>query len=392
MGRGTLALVTRRELLERARDRSFQISLGVTIVIVALAAVLAGVLGGDEREEFKVGFVGAGAPAMVEAARAAAPEFDARVEPRRVRSASAGRRQLRDEEIDALLVANKTLLTKEDPPETLDQMFQLAARQVRGAELLRSRGVEGRAAQRALDPPPLKLKALESDQRRDERRGVAMAASFLLYGQLITFGLWVAMGVVEEKASRVVEVLLAAVKPRDLLAGKILGLGLLGLVQLVLAGAVGLTLAELTGAVELDRTTIETLAVVLVWFVFGYALYACLYAMTGVLVSRQEDLQSATTPLTFAIVLAFLVAFPALDDPSGTVARVASIVPFTSPIVMPVRVALEDVDAVEIVASLALLAGSVAALVPLGARIYEGAILRTGRPLKLVEAWRAARA
>lgn len=392
MGGRPLVLVARREVLERARDRSFQISLAVTLLIVSGAAILAGALGGDDAEEFRVGFAGREPPAIVNAARAAAPEFDARVEPRRVRSAAAGRAELRDEQLDALLLADETLLTKDDPPENLDRLFQLATRQVRGAKLLRSRGVGENAARRALDPPPLRLKALESDEREDERRGVAMAASFLLYGQLITFGLWVAMGVVEEKASRVVEVLLASVKPRDLLAGKIIGLGLLGLLQLVLAGAVGVALAELSGAIGLDRTTLETLAVVLVWFVFGYALYACLYAMTGVLVSRQEDLQSATTPLTFAIVLAFLVAFPALDEPSGTIARVASIVPFTSPIVMPVRVALGEADAIEIIASLALLAGSVAVLVPLGARIYEGAILRTGRPLKLLEAWRAARA
>ena len=383
--------MARRELVERARDRSFQISLGVTVLVVAAAAVLAGVLGGDGPEEFKVGYAGK-QPALIEGARAAAPELDARVEPRRMASEKAGRVALRDERIDALLLADETLLTKEDPPEALDQVFQAAARQVRGGRLLRSEGLDPRAVRRALDPPPLRMKALESDDRRDERRGIAMAASFLLYAQLITFGLWVAMGVVEEKASRVVEVLLASVRPRDLLAGKILGLGVLGLVQLVVAGAVGLALAELSGAVDLDRTTVETLAVVLVWFLFGYALYACLYATAGVLVSRQEDLQSATTPLTFAIVLAFFVAFPALEDPSGTLAKVASLVPFTSPIVMPVRVALEEASALEIAASLALLAATVGALVPLGARIYEGAILRTGRPLKLVEAWRAARA
>ena len=390
MGRTPLGLVARRELVERARDRSFQISLGVTMLIVAAAAILAGVLGADGREEFDVGYAGE-QPALIKQARAAAADLDARIEPRRVASERAGRAELREEGIDALL-ADGTLLTKKDPPRTLEQLFQLAARQVRGARLLRSRGLEAGAVRRALDPAPLRLEALEADDARDERRGVAMAASFLLYAQLITFGLWVAMGVVEEKASRVVEVLLASVKPHDLLAGKILGLGVLGLLQLVLTGAVGLALAELSGAVDLDRTTLGTLGVVLVWFLFGYALYACLYAMTGVLVSRQEDLQSATTPLTFAIVLAFVVAFPALEDPSGTLARVASLVPFTSPIVMPVRVALEEAGALEIAASLGLLAATVAALVPLGARIYEGAILRTCRPLKLVEAWRAARA
>ena len=130
----------------------------------------------------------------------------------------------------------------------------------------------------------------------------------------------------------------------------------------------------------------------MVWFVLGFALYAGLFAMAGVLVSRQEDVQSTTTPLTMAIILSFLLVFPALDDPSGGLARIASLVPFSSPLVMPGRVALGEAGPVEIALSLVLLVGTIVLLVPLVARVYEGAVLRMGRPLKLVEAWRAARA
>jgi ABC-2 type transport system permease protein len=216
---------------------------------------------------------------------------------------------------------------------------------------------------------------------------VAFTASLLLYLQLIVYGLAVASGEVEEKSSRVVEVLLAAIPPRALLAGKIAGIGLLGLLQLLLTAVVGLGLGSASGAIELDAGDAGILAVVLVWFLLGYLLWACLYAMAGAIVSRQEDLQSSTTVLTLVLVVSYLVAFPALDDPESTVAVVSSLVPLSSPIIMPVRVVVDAAGPAEIIASLALLVVAIGLLVPLGARIYENAILRTGKPLKLREAW-----
>ena len=199
--------------------------------------------------------------------------------------------------------------------------MQVSAREVRSAEALRGEGLSDAEVSEALDPPPLRAASLDPGGDEDERRGVAVAASFLLYGQLLVYGFWVAMGVVEEKSSRVVEVLLAAIPPRALIAGKIIGLGLLALAQFALLGIVGLAIAAATGAVEIDSTKVGILGIVLVWFLLGFALYAGLFAMAGVLVSRQEDVQSTTTPLTIAIVLSFLLVFPALDDPSGGLAR-----------------------------------------------------------------------
>jgi ABC-2 type transport system permease protein len=389
--RETTALVAQREFRERLRQRAFRISILVTVVLVAIVGALAGILGGDEPDRYEVGAKGAEAEAIADAARAVAPRFDARVEVRRFDSAAAARSAVRDESVDAAVV-DGTVLSLDNPPDELEQALQAGAREVRAAAALRAEGVSGPDARRALDPPLLRVSALEGDGEEDERSGVAFVASLLLYLQLIGYGLAVATGVVEEKASRVVEVLLAAIAPRALLAGKLIGIGLLGLIQLLLVGVVGLAAAVASGALELDGPTLGVLGVALVWFLFGYALWASMFAVAGAIVSRQEDLQSSSTVLTMLLVVVYLVAFPVIDDPSSPLATISSLVPLSSPIVMPALVALGEASAFEIAASLALLCLSVAVLVRLGASIYEAAILRMGRPLKLAEAWRAARA
>ena len=391
-GRRAVALVARREFSERVRQRSFQVSTAVTLLIVVAVAILAGLTGGDDSESFEVGTQGAEAAAIARAADAIGSQQDINVKARTVGSEAAARAALEDDELDAVLTANGELLTAEEPPAALERLMQVSAREVRSAEALRGEGLSDAEVSEALDPPPLRAASLDPGGDEDERRGVAVAASFLLYGQLLVYGFWVAMGVVEEKSSRVVEVLLAAIPPRALIAGKIIGLGLLALAQFALLGIVGLAIAAATGAVEIDSTKVGILGIVLVWFLLGFALYAGLFAMAGVLVSRQEDVQSTTTPLTIAIVLSFLLVFPALEDPSGGLAKIASLVPFSSPLIMPGRVALGEASAAEIALSVALLLATIALLVPLVARIYEGAVLRMGRPLKLVEAWRGGRA
>jgi ABC-2 type transport system permease protein len=261
---------------------------------------------------------------------------------------------------------------------------------VRAETTLRSDGLSTDQARRALAPPALPTRTLGADDQG--KQGVAFVASLLLYMQLIIFGMSVASGVVEEKSSRVVEILLAAIPARALLAGKILGIGVLGLMQLVIVAVVGLVSASLSGAVELDSDQAGVLGVVLVWFVLGYLLYASIYAICGVIVSRQEDLQSSSTPVTMILVACYLVAFPVLDDPSSSLAVIVSLVPFSSPIVMPVRAVVGEAGPAEIAASLGLLVLAIGLLIPLAARIYEGTVLRMGKPLKLREALRTARA
>jgi ABC-2 type transport system permease protein len=380
-------LVAGREIGERLRSRAFLISTAVTLAIVGAVAILAGVLGDEGPTDYDVGVQGTEARAIAGAARTAAPGIDARVSVRRFQTAADMRAAVRDERIDAA-ITDGSVVTRDDPPEELIELLQAAARQVRAIDALRAEGISDAEARRALDPPPLRVRSLQGEVDEGEE-GVAFAASLILYLQLIGYGLAVASGVVEEKASRVVEVVLAAIPPRALLAGKIAGIGALGLVQIFLTTVVGLGLAAASGAIELDGGQAGTLAVVLVWFVLGYLLWAALFAIAGAIVSRQEDLQSSTTVLTLLLVASYLVAFPALDDPDSTLAVVSSLVPLSSPIVMPSLVALGEAGAGEIAASLALLVVGIVLLVPVGARIYENAVLRMGRPLKLREAWTA---
>ena len=213
------------------------------------------------------------------------------------------------------------------------------ARWIRAEQPSATRASAATRGARIRNPPPLRSVALEGEDEGGE--GIAFVASLVLYLQLIMYGIAVASGVVEEKSSRVVEVLLATVQPRAILAGKILGIGALGLLQLTLTAVVGLAAASASGAIELDAGDIGTLAVVLVWFLFGYLLWSSLYAMGGVMVSRQEDLQSSTTVLTVLLVVGYLLAFPAIDDPDRGLAVARRSFPLFSPIVMPLRVALE---------------------------------------------------
>ena len=240
--------------------------------------------------------------------------------------------------------------------------------------------------------PPLRLETVEPiDPDRDAKAAVAFFAVLMLYGQLLTYGYWVAAGVVEEKSSRVIEVLLATIRPKDLLAGKVIGLGLLGLGQLLLVAVLGVAAAALTGVLDVNADLLGAIGLALVWFLLGYAFYACLFAVAGALVPRQEELQSSTTPLTMVILISLFAGFIVIGDPEGTLAHVCAFIPTTAPITMPGRIVLGAAPAWEIAASVAVMIASTLALIPLAGRIYAAVVLRTGSSVKLSEALRLAR-
>jgi ABC-2 type transport system permease protein len=198
--------------------------------------------------------------------------------------------------------------------------------------------------------------------------------------------------VVEEKASRVVELLLATMRPWQLLAGKVIGLGLLGLAQIVVIAAVGVTGALAFDLVDIPGDLIGTAVGVVAWFVLGYAFYASIFAVAASLVSRQEDLGTVVMPTTLVLVVAFVIGIQAAGDPGGTLAVVTSYIPGLSPLVMPVRQAAGDVALWETALAVVLMLVAIALIVRLGGRVYAGALLRTGGKTKLREALRAERA
>jgi ABC-2 type transport system permease protein len=390
--RAIIATVARREIGERLHQKSFLVSTAITLVIVVLAAVVPSLFGDDGPERYAVAAAEPSASAVVGAARQVAPQFDSRVDVRTYPDVAAARRAVADEKLDALVGA-RSIETLEEPSEELEQILQGASRRVAQERALDAAGVQGATRQQALDPPPLAVRTQEPvDDQEESRGGLAFAAVILLYGQLVTFGFWVASGVVEEKASRVVEVVLATIRPSHLLAGKIIGLGLLGLVQLAVIALVGVGAASAAGSLELDSDLLTAAGLALLWFVLGYAFYSCAFACAGAIVPRQEELQSSITPLTTIILVSFFVAFAVINDPDGLLATISSFVPMTAPMTMPPRIALGEAPAWEIAGAIVVTLAATAALIPLAARIYSGAILRTGSAVKVRDAWRAARA
>jgi len=189
----------------------------------------------------------------------------------------------------------------------------------------------------------------------------------------------------------VVELLLATMRPWQLLAGKILGLGVLGLAQIVVIVVVGVGGALAFDVVDVPGDVVGTAVSVVAWFVLGYAFYAAIFATAASLVSRQEDLGTVLMPTTLVLVGALVIGIQAAGDPGGTLATVTSFVPGLSPLVMPVRQAAGQVAAWEIALAVVLMLVAIALVVRLGGRIYAGALLRTGGKTRVREALRAER-
>ena len=254
--------------------------------------------------------------------------------------------------------------------------MQTSAHQAAVDAVLAEHHVPEAQREAASQTDPLALGALQpAPPDQQGNAAVAFIGVLLLYGQLFGYGLWVATGVIEEKASRIVEMLLSAVRPRQLLAGKIIGIGVLGLAQLITIAGFAICLALVTGTDLVHASAIWAALLVIGWFILGYAFYASLFAAAGSLVSRMEELQNVIVPINLTILVSFIISIGSLQDPNSTLAVVASILPVSAALAMPVRIVLGAATGWQIALSLALLIGSAVALVPVGGRLYAGAVL-----------------
>jgi len=194
-------------------------------------------------------------------------------------------------------------------------------------------------------------------------------------------------GVVEEKSTAVIEVLLVRARADQMLAGKVIGIGVAALAQFAVAVATGLVALAISG-VDVPSEIWAAVPMTLVWFLGGYALYSTLFALAGSLVSRQEDAQAAAAPIMYALVGAYLLVFVFGYNPESTASTVLSLIPPITPLLMPMRMAAGAASVVEVVVSLVLLLASIFAAWKLAGRIYEQVLLRRGSRIS----WRDASA
>ena len=376
-------LVGRRELLERGRSRAFLLGMLLTQALIIGSFFLQAFIAG-EANRVKLGTVGE-APADIRlalAAVAASLETELAITP--YADLEAAEAALRADDVSAVLVAPGVapgeqgageLLVRDRPDPGLQTIVQ-AAFQSLGQEPI----------------PQPSLRALEPQSPADETAFlIANIGVVLLFVSIFTFGYWVLTGVVEEKQSRVVEVVLATVRPRELLMGKVLGIGILGLLQLFLFVVTGVVVASVTGRFELPATTAPTALLMLAWFAIGYTLYSTMFATLGALANRIEDASNATTPVMIPAIATYLIALLVVTrDPEGIVAQVTTFIPFSAPIVVPLRAALGAIEPWQVLLSAAITIVFTYGLFVLGGRVYAGAVLGSGGQMKLRDAWRAA--
>jgi ABC-2 type transport system permease protein len=382
--------VARRDFWVRIRERSFLISTLINIAVISILVLARASSAVGAGPSFDLGYVG---PSYV-ATGAAQLGHDAQppipIEVRAFADQATADAALRDGSVDAVVAGNE-LIGFTGIPDVLSSLVEASARNAAVTALLDQHQVPQTERDAANDPTPLVLAVLQpAPPHRSENAAVAFVGVLLLYGQLFGYGIWVASGVIEEKASRVVEMLLSAIRPKQLLLGKIVGIGTLGLAQLIVISSFAIGLAFATNAIEVSSSAFGAAGLVIGWFILGFAFYATLFAAAGSLVTRMEELQNVIVPINLTILVSFFISIGALQDPNGRLQVIASILPTSSALAMPVRIVLGAAPVWQIVVSLIVLVGSTVLLVPFAARLYSGAVLRTRGRVRIREAWRSA--
>lgn len=224
----------------------------------------------------------------------------------------------------------------------------------------------------------------------EQERGQTFVLSFgllmIIYITILVYGVMVMRGVIEEKQSRIIEVLLSSVKPFELMLGKIIGIGAVGLTQYfiwAICGALISTVAALpalaTGAMKMPKISAAQLIFFVVYFILGYFLYATLYAMVGSVVSSEEDGQQMQMPVTMTIVIPVMISTLVIRNPDSLTSTILSLVPFFTPVLMFLRIGLQMPPWWQIALSIVLMLGTILGAVWIASKIYRVGVLMYGK-------------
>lgn len=390
-----LKLIAQREFKERTRSRTFRITMGLMIMVV-VASVVFPVLASSIRQEpvISIGTVKGASNTFVTALRNIDESLGAKVTVRQFDNEDRAREALKANEIEFFADEGEAVYLAVEPPPGVQSMqygrAQAIAATMKQVQILGEAGVESTSVIDALNNPSLPVRGLVSaPPRNSEDAAAAYPALVLLFVFLTLGGAFILNGVIEEKSSRVVEILLATVRPSELLVGKVIGVGAVGLVQgFVIVAATFLARSLTPGAAASGSLSVPVVIYAILWFVLGFALYSGMYACAGALVSRSEDAQNLVFPLQIPLLLSFIIAIGASFSGTNPVLEVMSFIPFTAPMTMLERMAAQEVRWWEVAVSISALLVTAALILRLATVIFAGGILRSGQRVKLADAWR----
>lgn len=370
-------IVALREIRERGGSRAYRISTVLGVLLIVAVLLIPSLL--EKSKSYHVGLIGTIPTGTVTALRAQVRAVDHQLETTRYPTLADGERAVRDKKVDVLLVDDSRLEWRTNSDSTLTAAIAGAIQAVHIRTRAEPLGISEEQLAQLLVPVTLTSRTLGATHTTDkDANTVGFIAVGFLYLAISFYAGFVLTGVVQEKANRVAEVLLARMPAREILAGKVLGIGAVGLAQLAVIGvAAGVTVAAMSKA---DAPSIpgDVLAWTCLWFVLGYLFYSVTYAALGATTSRIEDAQAAIAPVTGLMLLSYFGVIYAEENPDTLLTVVLSYFPPTAPVVMTYRVAVQAVPLWQLLTSATFMVLAMWGLIRLAGHIYSGALLRFG--------------
>ena len=380
--RGT-ALVAERGLVENLRSRSFKVVTGLILLLSIAAVTVPQILGGASTT-YTMATTGKAPAAVVAALNAAGKSADFTVKYISRGNEDAVRRAVRDGDATSGL-AGGTLYTS----ATDDGTFPiLVAQTVVALETSRRLSEAGLSPQQVADlqsvRPPKQVIVGRADNQG--RAGAGFAVGIVLYLALTFAGSAIATTVAMEKSTRISEVLLAVLRPSQMIVGTVIAVGTVTLMQLLVLAAPLAAAVQVTDSIGLPSVAAGDIGLAVAWFALGFTLFAFMFAATAALVDKITEVNSAILPVTMILIVGYMLAVTVvMADPSGGWSVAASIFPLTAPLAMPIRWASGQVPVWQLVLAMALTAATSVLLVWVAASIYRRALVITGRRVKLLE-------
>jgi ABC-2 type transport system permease protein len=381
-----VGLVAAREMRERFRGRIFRVGTLLVLAGVAAAIVIPTLDKGTSQPQ-TVGLVGTFPVPLRAIVVSSAKSAGTTVRFVSVNQETAYA-DLRSGRLDLAIVAGQELVVNKPiastDTSTTAELVLAVAKQLGVAEAVEAAHLTPAQSLELASAGALPVRSLQRGAVKGATQTTSLIGLILIFVMLTQYNTWTLIGVMEEKSSRVIEVLLATVRPIQLLTGKVLGIGLVAFAQASLIVVFSLVLAKSVGSDLLHGTAPVVLVSTLVWLLLGYAFYCWVYAAAGSLAQRQDQVQSLAFPLSLPIIFGYVMALTAVGSGSpSTLFKVLAYLPPTAPFAMPVLVGLGAVTWWEFMASALISVVCTVGVARLATSIYKRAILRTGARVKL---------
>jgi ABC-2 type transport system permease protein len=386
-----VGLVARREILERVRGRIFRVGTIIILLVVGAAIVIPKIHSNNKTPAQQVGVVGVPDAALTQVIKYSGKQDKVPVHVVSEPTEESARAALGDGKLDVAIVNGDKILVNQpitsDSTNDTATLVAVLAPELGVLHAYQQAGLSGTQIEQVASARPVPVESLQRNNKsKSANRGTSVIGVILIFLMLNQYNTWILMGVMQEKASRVVEVLLAALRPIQLLGGKVLGIGLVAMGQATLIVGFAFIVSKAVGSDLLRGTGGLLLLSDLVWLVLGYAFYSWLFAAAGSTAERQDQVQTLALPLSLPILVAYVYSITVASSGNPSLLfKVLAYLPPTAPFAMPVLVGLDQVAWWQFLISVVLAIGGTALMAWFAAGVYRRAVLKSGQRVRLRE-------